>query len=131
MCKQNEQITISTETKKNVPIYNLNITISSSGKKGSKPQTLTLARSFTEWFDEAGHFVATPFQTMLATTVPVIATLDPKRASSANATSNQTSTGDYTAEELDAILAAGGADDNSTAEVTGSSAKKGGKRRKA
>lgn len=63
---------------------------------------------------------------MLATHVPVIGTLDPSRAKSANNATNE----EYTAEELDAMLAAAGADKNA-AEVTGSSAKKGGKRRKA
>lgn len=127
-----KQITISTETKKNVPIYNLAITISSP--KSGKPQTMNLSRSFTEWFDETGHFVVTPFQSMLATSVPVVGTLDPSRVNADTkettpAANNAVGGAEYTAEELDAILAATGADAN-TAEVTGSSAKKGGKRRK-
>lgn len=110
-----------------MPIYNLTITVSS---KGSKPQTLHLSRSFTEWFDEAGHFVVTPFQSMLATSVPVIGTLDPSRASKPGlaAAAAAASNAEYMAEELDAMLAAAGV---TTAETTGSSAKKGGKKRRA
>ncbi|KAG6362245.1 hypothetical protein INS49_010475 [Diaporthe citri] len=120
-----ETVTIATHTKKNVPIYNLTITI--APKTGS-PTTINLSRSFTEWFDAAGRFVATPFQTMLASTVPVIGTLDPKRA---NAPATQSAPPQYSEEELSAILAAAGASPDDTAEATGSSAKKGGKRRKA
>lgn len=124
---RNEQVTIATHTKKNVPIYNLTITIA---PKTGKPTTINLSRSFTEWFDAAGRFVATPFQTMLASTVPVIGSLDPKRASAAPAAASS-ATPQYTAEELAAMLAAAGASPDDTAEATGSSAKKGGKRRKA
>lgn len=119
-----ETITIATHTKKNVPIYNLAITI--TPKTGS-PTTINLSRSFTEWFDAAGRFVATPFQTMLASTVPVIGSLDPKRANAPTAESVP----QYTDEELSAMLAAASASSDGTAEATGSSAKKGGKRRKA
>ncbi|KAH8759043.1 microsomal signal peptidase 25 kDa subunit [Diaporthe sp. PMI_573] len=119
-----ETVTIATHTKKNVPIYNLAITI--TPKTGS-PTTINLSRSFTEWFDAAGRFVATPFQTMLASTVPVIGSLDPKRANVPAAESAP----QYTEEELSAMLAAAGASPDDTAEATGSSAKKGGKRRKA
>lgn len=64
---------------------------------------------------------------MLASTVPVIGSLDPKRANVAAAEPAP----QYTDEELTAMLAAAGASPEDTAEVTGSSAKKGGKRRKA
>ncbi|KAL1854929.1 hypothetical protein Daus18300_011249 [Diaporthe australafricana] len=120
-----ETVTIATHTKKNVPIYNLTVTI--TPRTGSST-TINLSRSFTEWFDAAGRFVATPFQTMLASTVPVIGSLDPKRASVAAAAEPAPQ---YTDEELTAMLAAAGASPDDTAEVTGSSAKKGGKRRKA
>ena len=113
-----------------MPIYNLTITIA---PKTGKPTTINLSRSFTEWFDAAGRFVATPFQTMLASTVPVIGSLDPKRAGAAPAAAagGSSATPQYTAEELAAMLAAAGASPDDTAEATGSSAKKGGKRRKA
>lgn len=65
---------------------------------------------------------------MLASTVPVIGTLDPKRAGVPMAASAGPQ---YTEQELSAMLAAAGASPDDTAEVTGSSAKKGGKRRKA
>ncbi|KAI3397124.1 hypothetical protein diail_11185 [Diaporthe ilicicola] len=104
-----ETVTIATHTKKNVPIYNLTITI--TPKTGS-PTTINLSRSFTEWFDAAGRFVATPFQTMLASTVPVIGSLDPKRANVAALESAP----QYTDEELTAMLAAAGASPEDTAE---------------
>lgn len=115
------QVTISTSTTKNVPIYNLSISLTS--KSSGKPQSITLARSFTEWFDEKGHFVALPFQTLLASNVPVIGKFDPKRATVdvASAVPGE----HFTVEELDALIAEGGA-----AAASGSAAKKGGKRRK-
>lgn len=119
-----ETITIATHTTKNVPIYNLTITVAPGS---GKPRTIDLARSFTEWFDAAGHFVATPFQTMLASTVPAIGSLDPKRTAVQDAAGPQ-----YTDEELTAMLAAAGAaPEDASATASGSSAKKGGKRRKA
>ncbi|KKY29640.1 putative microsomal signal peptidase 25 kda subunit [Diaporthe ampelina] len=120
-------VTIATHTKKNVPIYNLTVTI--TPRTGS-PTTINLSRSFTEWFDAAGRFVATPFQTMLASTVPVIGSLDPKRANAPRGAA-ESAPPQYTEEELSAMLAAAGASPVDTAEATGSSAKKGGKRRKA
>ncbi|KAF3769161.1 hypothetical protein M406DRAFT_233897, partial [Cryphonectria parasitica EP155] len=71
-----DTIEIATSAKKNVPIYNLTITVT---PKSGKPQTFTLSRSFTEWFDEKGHFVATPFQTMLASNISTVGQADPKR----------------------------------------------------
>ncbi|KAK7744861.1 hypothetical protein SLS53_003094 [Cytospora paraplurivora] len=123
-----ETITIATHTKKNIPIYNLAISI--APKSGGKPRTIDLSRSFTEWFDAAGHFVVTPFQTVLASTVPVIGNLDPKRA---NVQQEEAASGpQYTEEELTALLAAAGATpEDANAATSGSSAKKGGKRRKA
>lgn len=64
---------------------------------------------------------------MLASTVPVIGSLDPKRANVPAVESAP----QYTEEELSAMLAAAGASPYDTAEATGSSVKKGGKRRKA
>lgn len=67
---------------------------------------------------------------MLASSVPVVGTLDPSRAAKPNfaAAAAAANNAEYMAEELDAMLAAAGVE---TAEATGSSAKKGGKRRKA
>lgn len=68
---------------------------------------------------------------MLASTVPAVGRLDPKRANDSNTTAAalapaEQGSGEFTtAEELDALIGAGGG------EATGSSAKKGGKRRKA
>ncbi|KAI2622964.1 SPC25-domain-containing protein [Hypomontagnella submonticulosa] len=93
------KISIATSTKKNVPIYNVKITV--TPKKGS-PQTIELAKSFTEWFDVQGRFIARPFQIILASNVPLIATADPKRVQPA------TPAADYLnadASVLDAIVA--------------------------
>jgi hypothetical protein len=90
-------------------------------------------RSFTEWFDVQGHFIALPFQTMLATTVPLIATVDPKRVATTPSSSSAASTDSSSfmtvdAHTLDALAAAEstGAESN----VTSSGGKKS-KRRKA
>jgi len=74
-----EKIEISSSTKKHVPIYNLTIKCYPSGDS-SNPKTITLAKSFTEWFDSAGHFVPLPFQKMFAGGVPIIGAADPMRA---------------------------------------------------
>ncbi|KAI2624748.1 microsomal signal peptidase 25 kDa subunit-domain-containing protein [Xylaria nigripes] len=81
------KISVSTSTKKNVPTYHVTVAVT---PKGGVSKKIEFQRSFTEWFDVQGHFVALPFQTMLATTVPVIAAADPKRAglSAATATSS-------------------------------------------
>lgn len=115
------QISIATTTKKNVPIYNLVITVTSKSAS-SKPQTINIARSFTEWFDAAGHFVASPFQNMLASSVPAIGRSDSKRLQKSSDPKQETT---YSTEMLDAVLAA-----NAGAESSGTP-KKGGKRRKA
>ncbi|PSR88921.1 microsomal signal peptidase 25 kDa subunit-domain-containing protein [Coniella lustricola] len=116
-------ITISSSAKKNVPIYNLDITIA---PKTGNPQSIKLARSFTEWFDEQGHFVANPFQTMLASNIPIVGQLDPKRADAGSA-GPAAGSGDFTAEELSAMIAG----DTTSAEAIGSAANKSAKRRKA
>ncbi|KAI1386917.1 SPC25-domain-containing protein [Hypoxylon trugodes] len=105
------KISIATSTKKNIPIYNIKITI--TPKSTNKPETIELARPFTEWFDVQGHFIARPFQTILATAVPLIAKADPKRVQAAPATS----TSDFLnadADVLDAIAAS-----QSTSTATG------------
>ena len=43
-----------------------------------------MSRSFTEWFDAKGHFIAQPFQELFASSVPLIARLDPKRVKTAS-----------------------------------------------
>ncbi|KAF9876479.1 signal peptidase complex [Colletotrichum karsti] len=111
-----EKVNIATSTKKNVPVYNMKITITS--KNGEK-KTLELAKPFNEWFDSQGHFVVTPFQEILATNIPTIGKLDPKRVKSASQT--------YSADVLDALYA------ESTASGSGAeaAAKGSSKRRKA
>ncbi|WYZ42831.1 hypothetical protein EsH8_VI_000530 [Colletotrichum jinshuiense] len=89
-----EKINIATSTKKNVPTYNLKITL--TGKKGEK-KTLELSKPFAQWFDSQGHFVTIPFQEILATNIPVIGKLDPKRVKSTSQA--------YSADVLDALYA--------------------------
>ncbi|KAB5580910.1 microsomal signal peptidase 25 kDa subunit-domain-containing protein [Coniochaeta sp. 2T2.1] len=132
-----ETVTIATSTTKHDPTYHLTITIS---PKFGTPQTTTISRPFNTWFDGAGHFVPAPFQTMLATAIPAVGKLDPKRLpqaaqGSAQAEKNDTQTGTgtenrYTAEMLDAISSemASGSD---AAATPGTGGKKGKRRGKA
>ncbi|KAK0718913.1 microsomal signal peptidase 25 kDa subunit-domain-containing protein [Apiosordaria backusii] len=131
-----DKIRISTETKKNVPVYYMTIEVK-DGKTGEK-KTLKISRSFTEWFDAAGRFVAAPLQTVLAQGVEVIGRVDTKRANAAK-TAEGAEPGPpaavYTPEMLDMLSGAGVSVVGSAAETaTGTEAaeaKKGGKRRKA
>ncbi|KAJ4151499.1 hypothetical protein LMH87_012192 [Akanthomyces muscarius] len=98
-----DKITISTTTKKNVPIYNLGITVSPKRTTATdRPQTYTLAKEFAGWFDEVGFFVAAPFQEMLASAVPLIGKQDPKRVKASREML------DANPDLLDAVLAASG-----------------------
>ncbi|KAH8910607.1 hypothetical protein BR93DRAFT_923310 [Coniochaeta sp. PMI_546] len=119
-----ETITIATSTRKNVPEYNLTITIQPKSKS-VKPETFTITRSFTEWFDASGQFVPAPFQTMLATAIPVVGKLDPKRVPGEKTESR------YTAEMLDALSAATTSEVASGTDVAASGGKKGKRRGKA
>ncbi|CVL01007.1 related to signal peptidase 18 KD subunit [Fusarium mangiferae] len=116
-----EKISISSSTKKNVPIYNLTITVTD---KNSKPTVHKISKPFSGWFDQTGQFVAVPFQELLANSVTLIGKRDPKRVTVSKELL------DASPDVLDAILAANatGAEAASTPEVT---EKKGGKRRKA
>jgi signal peptidase complex subunit 2 len=117
------QISITTSTKKNVPIYNVKVEVTS---KAGKTETIELSRSFTEWFDSAGHFIVPPFQALFATSVPLIAKADPKRAAVAPQAAPSSSFANIDSDTLDA-LAAGTA----TGTATGTEAGKKSKRRKA
>ncbi|KAL1879121.1 hypothetical protein VTK73DRAFT_7240 [Phialemonium thermophilum] len=132
-----ETATIATSTYKNVPQYHISITV--QPKPLSKaPQTIEITRPFAEWFDAAGHFLAPPFQTILATAIPVVGKLDPKRAATAVASTPASSpsadehTNPYTPALLDALAAADTAE-SSRADTSGASSRKknSGKRRKA
>ncbi|OLN81100.1 Signal peptidase complex subunit SPC2 [Colletotrichum chlorophyti] len=111
-----DKISIATTTKKNIPIYNMKITIIA---KNSEKKTLELSKPFAEWFDSQGHFVAVPFQEILATNISAIGKLDPKRVKSASQA--------YSTDVLDALYA------ESTAAGSGAdtAAKGASKRRKA
>jgi hypothetical protein len=71
-----ETISISSSTTKHVPVYKL--LVKTTGKDGKIKET-KIEKSFTEWFDAAGHFVTLPFQQMFASNVEVIGKADPKR----------------------------------------------------
>ncbi|KIL95333.1 hypothetical protein FAVG1_00069 [Fusarium avenaceum] len=115
-----EKISISSSTKKNVPIYNLAVTVTD---KSSKPSVHKISKPFTGWFDETGQFVAVPFQELLANSVHVIGKRDPKRVTVSSELLGASP------DVLDAILAANATGaETVTADVTEN---KGGKRRKA
>lgn len=104
----------------------MNITVTS---KGGKPSHLELQKSFTEWFDAAGHFIVPPFQSMLAISVPLIATADPKRvAATAEA---QGPTSDFVNMNQDVLNALAAGDDVGSATGAGTASGKKSKRRKA
>ncbi|KAI1126231.1 microsomal signal peptidase 25 kDa subunit-domain-containing protein [Nemania abortiva] len=113
------KISVSTSTKKNEPTYYVVVDI--TPKIGGGSRKIEFARSFTEWFDVQGHFVALPFQVMLATTVPVIAKADPKRAAAAVPATPAASSDflNVDAQTLDALAAAEttGAESNATGSV--------------
>ncbi|KAK4199586.1 microsomal signal peptidase 25 kDa subunit-domain-containing protein [Triangularia verruculosa] len=129
-----DKIRISTETKKNVPVYHMTVEVK-DGKTGEK-KTLKISRSFTEWFDATGRFVAAPLQTVLAQGVDVIGKVDTKRAAPAAAKTEGEpgpAAAVYTPEMLDMLSGAGVSVVGSAAETaTGTEtteAKKAGKRR--
>jgi signal peptidase complex subunit 2 len=75
--KAGDRIEIQSATKKNVPIYNLTITVTEAGKGAGRE--IKLSRPFREWFDKEGAFVPVPFQQMFASNVDVIGKADPKQ----------------------------------------------------
>ncbi|KAH0495845.1 hypothetical protein TgHK011_009373 [Trichoderma gracile] len=114
-----DKITVATSTKKLDPTYRLSITVTD---KSAKSRIIEIAKPFASFFDESGYFVAAPFQQILATAVPIVGKLDPKRIESESQDMLNASP-----EILDAILAA----NNAAAASTGAEAAEGGKRRKA
>ncbi|RFU76178.1 microsomal signal peptidase subunit [Trichoderma arundinaceum] len=114
-----EKITVASATKKLDPTYRLTITVTD---KSSKSRMIEVAKPFASFFDESGYFVAAPFQQILATAVPVVGKLDPKRIKSESQDMLNANP-----ELLDAVLAA----NNASASATGTETAEGGKRRKA
>ncbi|KAJ6444829.1 Signal peptidase complex subunit 2 [Purpureocillium lavendulum] len=121
-------VSIKSTAKKNDPTYRLVITVES--KNSSAPEVVELAKPFATFFDETGRFVAQPFQEALASAVPAIGRLDPKRVKLASQAML-----DANPDLLDAVMAANAAqaDGSQAGAATGAEAaeKKGGKRRKA
>ncbi|KAF6839870.1 signal peptidase complex [Colletotrichum plurivorum] len=111
-----DKISIATSTKKNVPTYNMKITITS---KNGATKKIELSKPFAEWFDSQGHFVATPFQEILATNIPAIGQLNSKRVKSASQA--------YSPDVLDALYA----ESTATGSSAEGAAKGSSKRRKA
>ncbi|KAK0632526.1 microsomal signal peptidase 25 kDa subunit-domain-containing protein [Immersiella caudata] len=122
-----DTIRISTHTKKNVPEYN--VTVEVTGKDGKKKGKVEVTKPFTEWFDATGHFVAAPFQSVLATAVPAVGKADPKRVAGPKEGAAATTTTTYTPEILEALAAGTLGSETSGAEPK--SGKKGERRRKA
>ncbi|PFH61756.1 hypothetical protein XA68_16376 [Ophiocordyceps unilateralis] len=119
-----EELSIATSVTKNDPTYRLTVSISS---RGAALNILEFTAPFASFFDETGRFVVKPFQELLASSVPQIGKLDPKRAASSKAASQDLLDADP--DLLDAVLAAEPA--QATSSVTdAASAKSGGKRRK-
>ena len=75
--KSGERIEISSKIEKFKPVYMLKVT--TYGKGESKGKTVSVMKPFSAWFDAKGHFVALPFQQMLATGVEVVGRADPMK----------------------------------------------------
>ena len=72
-------MSIASNVKKHIPIYNIKVTY---GKSGQEEQTMELSSPFTRWFDADGFFVAKPFQKWLASEIPLIGQADPQKKAS-------------------------------------------------
>ncbi|KAK3372550.1 microsomal signal peptidase 25 kDa subunit-domain-containing protein [Podospora didyma] len=130
-----ETLRITTATKKQAakgqaPQYHVTVQVTPKGGNGSSKK-LEISRPFAEWFDGTGAFVAAPFQSMLASAVPVIGKLDPKRAAAPAEIEGASIASSYTPELLDALAKDFGSNTEAATGVETASAKKGGKRRKA
>lgn len=118
------QITVATHTKKNVPEYNVKVTLDSPAKKPAQ-SVIEFNRPFANWFDAEGHFVTIPFQEMLATAIPSVGKLDTRRVKPVEAESQ------YSDQVLEAVLAASSASATGSAVGAEAVAAKASKRRKA
>lgn len=124
---------VASSAKKGEPTYHLKVAIIDKNKNDIK--AFEFSTPFTAFFNEAGYFVAEPFQGMLVKNISVVAKSDTKRAAAVAAgtapgrveETKPTETQallDENPELLDAVLEAQG-------QATGTEKKKGGKRRKA
>lgn len=111
-------------------MYSLEIAITDvvddSSKETPQPFVTKAERSFTNWFDESGLFVAKPFQEFLATSIPLIGKYDPKRV----VTSSQSMLGENV--ELLDLVTGGDATAAALADTTAveTEGKKGSKKRR-
>ncbi|KKA27623.1 hypothetical protein TD95_001723 [Thielaviopsis punctulata] len=76
MAPDGSKLTLGTRTTKGSPVYQVNATVVAPD---GKTRRLEFEAPFASWFDEAGRFVALPFQQMLATNIALIGTVDPER----------------------------------------------------
>lgn len=67
------QISVSTDAKRNVPVYNVTVKLTAPGAKTVEAK---FSRPFSEWFNAHGSFIAKPFQQILATSAPAIGKFD-------------------------------------------------------
>jgi len=64
-----------------MPIYN--VKVQTKGPDGQTTE-VKLARPFSDWVNAQGFFVAQPFQSMLATSVPAIGKYDVKNSNTSS-----------------------------------------------
>ena len=67
--------------------------------------TRKLEKEFRDWFDGKGHFVAQPFQEMLASNVTLVGKVDPKRVVSKKEKTEQVDDGKTMDEKWANLLA--------------------------
>ncbi|KAI9846494.1 MAG: hypothetical protein M1837_003914 [Sclerophora amabilis] len=74
-----EDLTLRTRIDKHDPTYHVTFSIASPTSSTSEIST-TISTPFSTFFDSEGHFVAPPFQSWLARSIPLVGTADPARA---------------------------------------------------
>ena len=127
--KRGDKIHISSKTEKYIPIYNLTITTYTK-EHPTVPNTISLKKSFTGWFDKAGHFVTLPFQQMFASNVSLIGEADPGRVVAAKKKTVRIEDGKSSDEKWAALLAESSVDldGSGSSTATPGKAKKRGKK---
>lgn len=98
-----EKIAISSSTTKHKPLYQLKVT--TWANKNAPGVTRKLEKEFRDWFDGKGHFVAQPFQEMLASNVTLVGKVDPKRVVSKKEKTEQVDDGKTMDEKWANLLA--------------------------
>ncbi|GAB7342502.1 hypothetical protein MBLNU457_g0694t1 [Dothideomycetes sp. NU457] len=79
--RDGRQLMISTKTKKFDPVYRLTARYTtSSSDSSSAMKEISIDAPVMRWFTADGFFVPKPFQTWLASGIPMVGELDPKNA---------------------------------------------------